>query len=180
MGCGEMIYQQAKGIADRLVEKLSPYCERISIAGSVRRLKPEVHDIEIVAIPEMRTGRDMFGNETGGEVIFPNDIFQDWKVIKNGPRYKQFTLPENINLDLFLVLKPAQYGVLLAIRTGPADFSRWIVTPKYNRGALPGDCRVQDGGVYRRGELITMPEEIDFLDLLGLGWIEPSERRPQW
>jgi DNA polymerase/3'-5' exonuclease PolX len=172
-----MIYQQAKGIADGLVEKLSPYCERISIAGSVRRLKPEVHDIEIVARPSPAIARkNMFGEEYLSTNVFPDGLFNEWKVLKNGPRYKQFTLPEGINFDLFLVLPPAQFGVILTIRTGPADFSRWIVTPKYNHGALPGDCRVQDGGVYRRGGLLTMPEEIDFLNLLGLGWIEPSAR----
>lgn len=159
------------------MEKLSPYCERISIAGSVRRMKPEVHDIEIVAIPSINSEPTMF--DEGRKREFPSGLFFSWKAIKNGPRYKQFTLPEGINLDLFVVLHPAQWGVILAIRTGPADFSHWIVTPKYQGGPLPGDCRVQDGGVYRRGGLLTMPEEKDFLDFIGLGWIEPSERRPQ-
>jgi DNA polymerase/3'-5' exonuclease PolX len=172
-----MKYEQAKVIADALIEKLSPYCDRISIAGSVRRRKPEVHDIEIIAIPGIIDESNMF-DEIGKREL-PSDLFLSWKVIKNGSRYKQFTLPEGINLDLFLVLPPAQWGVLFAIRTGPADFSHWIVTPKYNHGALPGDCRVQDGGVYQRGGLISMPEEIDFLNLLGLGWIEPWERKPK-
>lgn len=36
--------------AEALVSALAPYCERIEIAGSIRRRKPEPSDIEIVAI----------------------------------------------------------------------------------------------------------------------------------
>jgi DNA polymerase/3'-5' exonuclease PolX len=46
-------------IAGRIVEALRPYCERIEIAGSLRREKPMVGDIEIVAIP--RRPVDLFG-----------------------------------------------------------------------------------------------------------------------
>lgn len=42
----------AKQIAEALIEELRPYCERISIAGSIRRGKQEVKDIEIVAVPK--------------------------------------------------------------------------------------------------------------------------------
>lgn len=173
-----MKYQQAKEIADGLVGKLSPYCNKILIAGSVRRGKQEVHDIEIVAKPKSIFEVGMFGVASNSPMQFPEELLYDWKILKNGPRYKQFTLPEGINLDLFLVLDPAQWGVIFTIRTGPADFSKWIVTSKAYGGALPGDCKVKDGGVYRQGQLIYMPEEIDFLNHLGLGWLEPSERKP--
>jgi DNA polymerase/3'-5' exonuclease PolX len=169
-----MIYQQAKVIADALVEKLSPYCERISIAGSVRRQKPEVHDIEIVAVPKVIDVPNMF--DTVGERGFPSDLFLSYRMIKNGDRYKQIVLPEGINLDLFIVLPPAQWGVILTIRTGPADFSHKIVTSKSFGGYLPGDCKVHDGGVYRGGALIPMPEEADFWKFVGMRWIEPEKR----
>lgn len=101
------------------------------------------------------------------------------RFVKSGPRYKQIALPEGIKLDLFMVLPPAQWGVIFAIRTGPAEFSRWIVTSRPT-GALPAGYRVKDGGVRRNsweeGFIISMPEEIDFLDFLGLGWIEPGDR----
>ena len=40
-------------ITERLVSILAPFCERIEIAGSLRRLKPEVGDIELVVIPKL-------------------------------------------------------------------------------------------------------------------------------
>lgn len=38
-------------IATRAEAALAPYCHRISIAGSVRRQRPQVKDIEIEALP---------------------------------------------------------------------------------------------------------------------------------
>ncbi|GAF93472.1 unnamed protein product, partial [marine sediment metagenome] len=47
-----MIYEEAKQIADKYVELLRPMAKRIEIAGSIRREKPFVGDIEICMIPD--------------------------------------------------------------------------------------------------------------------------------
>ena len=41
-----MKLEQAKEIATKLIEQLTPYCDRIIIASSIRRKKPEPNDIE--------------------------------------------------------------------------------------------------------------------------------------
>lgn len=43
---------QAKDIAVKICTKLQPFCDKVNIAGSIRRLKPEVKDIEICVIPK--------------------------------------------------------------------------------------------------------------------------------
>src|SRR6266540_1954289 len=47
----KMELSKALKIANKLVDQLSTYCTLINIAGSCRRGKPEVKDIEIVALP---------------------------------------------------------------------------------------------------------------------------------
>jgi hypothetical protein len=47
-----------------------------------------------------------------------------------------FPLAE-IAIDLFIVLPPAQFGAFFAIRTGTAEFSQWLVTPREKGGAIP-------------------------------------------
>lgn len=89
-------------------------------------------------------------------------------------------MKQGINLDLFLVIPPAQWGVLSVIRTGPARFSQQCVTPRTKNGWLPSDCIVRDGQVFRGEKEIRMPEEIDFLKFLGLDWIEPADRQSTW
>ncbi|GAJ14573.1 unnamed protein product, partial [marine sediment metagenome] len=46
-----MKLEQAQKIAEEVVKRLSPYCQRIQIAGSIRRQKPQVRDVDIVLIP---------------------------------------------------------------------------------------------------------------------------------
>jgi hypothetical protein len=43
----------ARRIGDELVEALTPRCEQVSIAGSLRRGKTEVSDIEIPYVPRI-------------------------------------------------------------------------------------------------------------------------------
>lgn len=180
-------------IAQSLVVAMSPACMRVEIAGSLRRRKATVHDVEIVAMPRLE--RDLFGDlvvdgPTELDSILARLVRQDVLACgdKWGSRYKNFrvSVPDRprIKLDLFVVLPPAQWGVLFAIRTGPAGFSQWIVTQRLAGGALPSHCRVLDGavreGLIGEGNIIPMPEELDFLAFLGLGWIEPAEREAQW
>lgn len=161
--------EEAEQIAQKYIERLAPICERIEIAGSIRRRKPEVGDIEIVAIPKPFV--DIFGSENGY-----HDLTLPFWVNKNGRRYKQFVLPEGINLDLFIVLPPAQWGVIFAICTGGAEFSRRLVTHK-SWGYLPPQYIVQDGAVKTLdGKVIPTPEEADFLALCGVAHIPPEER----
>lgn len=42
---------RAQKIAEEIQKRLSPYCSRIQVAGSVRRKKPVVNDIDFVLIP---------------------------------------------------------------------------------------------------------------------------------
>ena len=131
---------EAEEIASRVVEKLMPYCQRIEIAGSIRRRKAEIGDIEIVAEPKMI--RDLFDVPVLQAIPTENLGL----VVKNGLRYKQVLLTEKIYLDLFIVHPLAQLGVILAIHTGSTKFSHKLVshTPY---GYLPKEYIVKDGAI---------------------------------
>ena len=165
-------------IARMLVEAMAPGCERIEIAGSIRRQQDLVGDIEIVAIPKMRL--DLFGQPDG---LLLDDCLYDlmWmgplgKPKKNGKKYKQFEIAgwDGLHLDLFLVT-PETWGVQLAIRTGPRSFSKAIVTPCKYAGLLRDGLAVRRGRVWDKGRPLDTPEERDFLELAG-GWVELQER----
>lgn len=51
-------------VAFRLKMALTPYCERVELAGSIRRCRPQVGDIELVTIP--RRPLDLFGQAIPG------------------------------------------------------------------------------------------------------------------
>lgn len=182
--------EAAREIAQKYISDLAPYCDRIEIAGSIRREKPAVHDIEIVAIPKLETKADMFGTVTGYTSQVDQEIVRlasKWGAVfkKGGPKYKQLALAEGLNLDLFLVTPPAHWGVIFAIRTGPSDFSNQLVTAKRYRthenrpGFLPSYAKSEDGQIMHRetGEVYPMPEEEDFFKFCGLDYIRPKDRR---
>lgn len=170
--------QTAYRVAMQVVEALKPGCDRIQIAGSIRRKRPTIGDIEIVAIGAETL--DLFGHPCGSllnNVI--DDLVRQGRLLPgrcDGPRYKQFGLHNcGLGLDLFLA-HPANWGLILALRTGPAAFSQRLVTAESRGGLLREGLRVADGMVWNaESRAVPVPEEQDFFELAG-GWVEPSRR----
>lgn len=176
-----MKHTEAYPIARRLLSQLAPDCHQAKIAGSLRRGIADVGDIEIIVQPTLAT--DLFSQPDPLQYCALDATLDCLsrsgtlgQAIKGGQRYKQFALPQGINLDLFIVRPPAQWGVIFALRTGPESFSQWIVTKRKKGGALPSHLKVKKGGVYYKDDLLPMATETAFFTTLGLDWIEPSRR----
>lgn len=175
---------QAQQLARELtLLHLRPACERIEIAGSIRRGKPEVSDVELVAIPRFGEQLNLFGEPASQvdllrplveRLLREDDAFE--RGPRNGDRYVQFFY-QGCKVDLFIVKPPAQWGVLYTIRTGPAAFSKRLVTPKKHGGLLPSHLKVKDGAIWDGDEVIPTAEEEDVFRVLGLAWIAPHERK---
>src|SRR3972149_6870743 len=119
----EIPYKEAKEIADKLVMLLSPHCYRIEIAGSIRREKDIVGDVEICCIPKpYQTGLFQDGIA---------EIVNQWQKVKGEleygkTKYTQRILPEGIKLDLFFA-EEGNWGLIFAIRTASADYSHKVL-----------------------------------------------------
>lgn len=169
---------EAQKLSNEIIKKLALDCERIEAAGSVRRLKPEVGDLEIVCIPKRET--NLFG-EPGASLLNYRliELIQSGYLLSagaDGDKYKKFYLaPSGVQLDLFITT-PEQWGVIFTIRTGSRDFSHRLVTSQSQGGMLPGGFKVGGGRLWWWDALISTPEEIDFFDAIGLDWIDPKAR----
>lgn len=205
-----MKHDVALKVAESLVEHLRSACTRIEIAGSVRRGKAEVKDIEIVCVPDLSVAPRRAPLEFGKPIppSYKTELdrliagMEDVSLELKGPRMKKLFLRyAGIKCDLFINLPPAEWGVQLVIRTGPADFSHWLVTQRKFGGALPNGYFVKhqvvwDASQVRKSEMpedpdkalkllaegnhVPMAEEAEFLGFCGLGWIEPRERAARW
>lgn len=159
--------KQAQSLTDKIIAALSPGCQRIEAAGSIRRQRPEVGDIEIVAI-----ARPDLDNAIENLVLDKRLIRGD----KNGKKFKNFLVPAvpGLGLDLFIPTRET-WGVIFTIRTGPAEFSQKLVTQQNKGGFLPSDLHVKEGRVWRGEVALPTKEEADVFKLLGW-YIEPERR----
>ena len=177
---GKIPWEEAAQIAQDFLTVIAPFTEQASVAGSVRRGKPLVGDVEIVVQPIMEPVMGLFG-AMGERSALDDFPWTAWgEVVKDGPRFKQVVLSSGVTLDVFIVMPPAQWGLIYLLRTGPAAFSRWVVTPRRKGGALPSNLRVKDGAIWRGHELIPTPTEQAVFDVLGLDWMAPAVRAPLW
>jgi len=171
----------ALAIAEAWKTLLCTACDRIEIAGSIRREKETVGDIEIVCIPKYQ--RDMFQNpliDTETALDHLLSLFEDEGFCRKemgGHRYQRYIISEHeLQLDLFCTT-PEQWGVIFALRTGPAEFSKKLVTPHWQGGFLESGYSVREGRVWHGGLMAETPEEKDFFEYTKCGWIDPWSRR---
>ena len=170
-----------KPFADNVLEDLRPHCIRAEIAGSIRRGKANVKDVEIVAI--ISDWESAFRSlERWGYFIKPGvpDIVQ-WAPKVNA-KYLRMMLNNGIKLDLFLTA-PENWGGLFMMRTGsgvgpegnpfdgfvPGIFSRWK--------KVSGGGKMTGGyPTLPDGRKIIVREESDYFRLCGIQWVKPENR----
>lgn len=188
-----MKHKLALAIAQRLIEAMRPHCERIELAGSLRREKSGVRDLEIVAIPhrvEVVSGATLF--ETTTEMRSELHHWAATEAVAHGVRWIKpvtseiidwapkpdakylralVTAPEGqIKLDLFLC-RAENWGIIHLIRTGSAEFSQAVVT----RARAIGKP-IAGGTLTENGKDIATPEEADVFRVLGLHQVVPAWR----
>lgn len=192
-------------LANEIADALRPGCERLAIVGSVRRNREMVKDVELLVCPKHHT--DLLGQPVGSHVddlllgmarqaaVSRDHAPLVFPPIKNGDRYKQFVIRHDVpkgapqmRLDLFVADIEA-WGPAMAIRTGPAEFSRKLVINRCRGGLLADDLAVADGYRLWRGRRVDEAGDLEFTGTLvecrnereffethcGL-WIPPEER----
>lgn len=175
----------ALAIAKEIVAELTPYCQRIEIAGSLRRLKPEVADIEILYIPEtaMRPV-DFFSNaqvDLAQEHI--EQMLTAGRITKRPNIRGQFTWgPQNklaihaasgIGVDFFATTVE-KWWTALVIRTGSAATNMRLTTGAQK---LQRTLHAYGTGVTcQGGETIAATSEQHVFKLCGVPYLPPHER----
>ncbi len=160
LGGQKFSYAQAHSIALGVLELLRPHCIRVEIAGSIRRKKSEVKDIEIVAIPKPY--------ETGLA-----RVVNQWVKVKGEIpcKYTQRILPQGIKLDLFFAMEE-NWGHIFAIRTGSANYSHLVLA----KGWVRAGYKSVDGYLTKEGERYEVREERDLFRMIGIPYAEPEDR----
>jgi len=154
-----MELERAERIAREVVKRLSPYCQRIEVAGSVRRKKPWVNDIDFVLIPS-----DLWN--------LHHEIMGMGQVRMSGSKIMR-VMVGNVQIDLYFAT-PEIWATLLLIRTGSAENNIRLASMAKKKGwhlAASGD-----GLFNENGQRIAGDTEESIYEALGLLYREPWER----
>lgn len=168
-------FDQAFEVAKEAATRIRPHVVRLKAAGSLRRRNITVGDLEIVAEPRM-VEADLFGTLAPDLGPLKQELESMGQIVRNGSRFIQvlgLLGHTGLALDLFLVHPPAQWGSILAIRTGPWQLGRYCVTAMKERGYAH-----KEGHVVRTdtGEVIPTPTEEAFFELAGVECVPPFRR----
>lgn len=197
---------EAEPIAASIVEHLAPYCERIVVAGSIRRQAETIGDVEIVAIPGQRQQvLPLFADAGVVPLVAPIDCLDEQltdmlghgEVAKRrsthgrtfwGPSDKRLlwrygaASSDWIAVDVFGATVET-FGAKLVLRTGPWQLSKRLVTYRGKGGLLAHDLQFREGGLYRydpgaRRHFVPTPDEETLFRELGLPYVAPEHRTP--
>ena len=175
--------QLAELVGASLVERLVDVCDRIEVAGSIRRRRQFVGDIEVLCNPKAG-GLDLFGEPVEGDSALDRRCLElmgqgliEYRlnvdgVKMYGPLNKYVRhVGSTIPVDIFTTSQE-QWGMALLVRTGPREFNQSVMY-EFQRQGMQGHAY---GGV-SWGELeISCPEEQEVFNLLGWDYIPPEYR----
>ncbi|KKM92421.1 hypothetical protein LCGC14_1218690 [marine sediment metagenome] len=171
-----MELHQAELIANELLKILEPACERVTIAGSIRRQKPDVGDIELLCIPKYVGGVDQVDREIG--FLFIQRLL-GYRLNKKGskvygPKNKLMVhVPTGLGVDIFSTTEEC-WPVAMVVRTGGKQTNIRISMAAIRKGwhlrAYGSGFSTPDGDVICRSER-------DVFEFVGLPYQRPEERR---
>lgn len=180
----------AQKIAEKIREELAPYCDKIDIAGSVRRLRPFCSDVDLVLLTREGMRRELERRVQQNPST---------RVLKNGAQIMALMLSNGVQVDLYFAQPeqndlagyvPGNYGMRLLAMTGSREHNVWLAQEAKRRGLhfapyrglmRGGRYRIanEGGEEYHGGEVWRGESELEILRELGLGWIPPEQREIQ-
>jgi DNA polymerase/3'-5' exonuclease PolX len=184
-------FADAVKIAREVVDVLKPHCEKLIVAGSLRRRKAFVSDIEILFIPAFKVApdpNDLFGNRrpiNQAELVL--DKFLESGLIAKrlssrgseawGPLNKLGVhVASGMPIDFFTASRENWYNFVV-VRTGGAENNKRIASAAIARG---WNWHAYGSGFSRanglRVEHHHVESERDCFDFVALPYLEPAQR----
>lgn len=181
-------YDEAYPIARDIKAALHPLCERIEIAGSIRRERATVGDIEILFVPKIEMRSDptsLFAEELPHDIAAEkiNELVRAGILAKRlstddreawGPKNKLAVhTASGIPIDFFSTTIP-NWWMSLVVRTGGRDTNLQLTT-----AALAKGMHLQAyGSGYKMQNQMIIParSERDVFDIVGVRYEEPKYR----
>lgn len=171
-------------VARFIVKQLTPACERLVVAGSLRRMKEEVGDVEILYIPKFVEEPDgLFDTKRVNQVdVVLQSLFGNGVIGKRlnlmgsatwGPRNKYAVHSQSgIPVDFFETGLEAWFSYLVC-RTGSAESNTRIASAAQAKG---WKWHPYAGFSDWESNLVFPKSEEEVFAMVGLPYLEPKDR----
>lgn len=152
-------------------DQLADVCERIEIAGSLRRKKPDVGDVEIVVLPKDAPTLLARLDYMVATAVVSKAVYSD-RTNRWGEKYRGLTY-DGVRIEVFLA-DVHNWGYIYWLRTGPGDANTWVMQQCSYRKA---PYRAEGGYWKIDGQKIHVPDEREMFRLLGVDYVPTPESR---
>lgn len=170
----ELDLNEAESLANQLKTTVSAQCDRIEVAGSIRRQKTKVHDIDFVVAAKNDAEWQKISEKLKHLKAKPNcqgkSVTKAYVPCQNGL----------FQVDFYRA-KPSTFGIHLLVRTGSAEHNMWLAAYAISKG-----MRIRySEGLIKDGTVIAGETEKGVFEALGLPYPLPPEReivdsKPVW
>lgn len=173
--------EAARAVAAEAKRLFGRYCQRWEVAGSVRRGRPQVHDLDIVCMPIdmkawMELGMTAKGLHVSGRYVAgPRNLslVGRWQV-PGGSHKVECQVDINSAHEL-------NWGMMLLSKTGSVEHNIWLASRAKKAGMTFSPYQ----GIMRDGHVIAGATEEEVFKALGLALVPPEQRemrgtRPAW
>jgi DNA polymerase (family 10) len=147
--------------ATEIVDALTPDCERVAYAGSLRRWRETIGDVDILATA---------ANETSAQTIMNAFKKLSGDVIVSGPTKTSIRMSARLQADL-RVVKPECWGAALQYFTGSQAHNVAVRATAVRRG-----LKLSEYGLFAGDELIASATEDEVYGALDMEWVPPPLR----
>jgi hypothetical protein len=162
----------ARAAADKLVALIRDECERVEIAGSIRRGKAEVHDAELVVIP--RAGLWPLLDKLVAQGVIGKAVYSDGKH-RWGEKQRGVAV-DGVMVEIFTA-DAINWGYQLWLRTGPGPANTHVM--KWRSFTIRSATWEARGGyIYDIASWtrLIVPDEATMFTILGVAYLPPHER----
>ncbi len=156
-----MQLEKAKQIGNKVLEEIRPYIDQASIAGSVRRNKQEVHDIDLV----IELKKDFMARTDIKKILKSYGRF-----VLDGEKLIRVISEDKVQIDVYIA--DGNYDPLLLIRTG----SLWHNKKLCMKAKSLNYSLTAKGLINKGNEMVIATTEKDIFRELGFEYKEPGER----
>jgi DNA polymerase (family 10) len=154
----------------KIIRAIQPYCTKVEVAGSIRRQKDAVNDIDIVVEPKPHSWIKLLK-----EIRRKFDAVTEKQGAKLATLYVPFVSKQgqgHVQVDLYRASRRT-WGILLLIRTGSAKHNIYLASLALRKGYR---LAYSKGLLNEKGEVVASKTERDVFQALGLDYIAPKDR----